>query len=120
MTQRLRRNVELALLGLLLIAPLTIALPMPQVIRVLVVLAAVMLAPGAAAVARLPFSQVGVYVAVVIAVSMAIGVAGATVSLWVGWWHPYLLAGLLGAASFALLVLDVRKITRRPSAVGAS
>ncbi len=95
------------------------ALDAPGVIRWPVIFAAVIFLPGSAIMSRIPVDDVGAYVGLAVALSLAVGVSGATVMTWFGWWHPMLLGALIAAASCAALVLDLRAISRERSASSA-
>jgi uncharacterized membrane protein len=75
--------------------------------RVLATVAFACLVPGGALVTRLPFREPEEILAMTLVLSLAI-LAGATLVMgWLGAWHPLRLTAGLGAASAAVLLLDL-------------
>jgi uncharacterized membrane protein len=80
-------------------------------VRTVLVLAAAISVPGWALLTLLPATDLLTAVALSVAFSLALEIAGSLVLGWVGWWHPFVLAGVLcGASAVALLRHLVRTV----------
>jgi GT2 family glycosyltransferase len=79
-------------------------------VRLLLVLAAACLIPGAALLTRLPPVE-DLLDAAGLAVSLGFSIeaVGALAMLWTGWWHPFVWALALVSTACVLLALDVRR-----------
>jgi uncharacterized membrane protein len=75
--------------------------------RVLATVAFACLVPGGALVTRLPFREPDEILALAVVLSLAILAAATLVMAWIGAWHPLRLTAGLGAASAAILLLDL-------------
>jgi uncharacterized membrane protein len=102
-----RRRLDVALLALLAGTVPLVVWPVAAPLRTLFGLATVLFVPGGAALARVRVNGWAEWFGLTIAVSLAIQTAGALVLLWTRWWHPAVLAGVLGTASVALLLSDL-------------
>jgi GT2 family glycosyltransferase len=79
-------------------------------IRPFAVFAAACLVPGSALMTRLRgVDDVATAAGLAIALSLSLVTAGSLALAWTGWWHPELLALLLGGGSAALLLADLRR-----------
>jgi len=113
MTRRhVRALLDTLLLALIGATVVVVAAPV-QPVRPFVVLAAASLVPGGALLTRLRTGEGMVDVALAIGLSLAIAIGGSAVLAWTNWWHPEVLAGVLGAASASLLVGDLLHAWRR-------
>jgi hypothetical protein len=97
---------DLALLALLAAAMLVVAVSLQQ-LRPFVVLLAACLVPGGAILTVLGRREALFDLALAIGLSLAVEILGSAVLAWLGWWHPEVLAGVLGGASVVLLVGDL-------------
>lgn len=103
---------DLALLALLLAAALAV-LASVQPVRPFVVLVAACLVPGGAILTLIgrggaPLANV----ALTLGLSIAIELLGSSALAFAGWWHPEVLAYVLGGASAALLLRDLMRAAR--------
>lgn len=103
------------MLALTVGALLAVVVSVPTPIRWPIVFAAVVLVPGSAILTLIPVNDVGAHLGLAVALSLAVGVVGSTVTLWLGWWHPLLLAAAIAVASGAALILDLRALSRESS-----
>jgi hypothetical protein len=84
-------------------APLCVALPMPAVLRLVVVLLFAVIVPGAAVVSRLGFEDRVVEWALTVTASLVICAGASVLMAWTEWWHPRgLFLGLAAACAVAL------------------
>lgn len=115
MTPRVRRNLDVVMLILTAGALAAIVVDASGPIRWPLVFAAVTLVPGSAIMSRIPVNDVGAYLGLAVALSFAVGVVGSTLTVWIGWWHPLVLGGLIAVASCVALALDIRSTSREVS-----
>ncbi|MDQ1630729.1 MAG: hypothetical protein QOJ32_3034 [Frankiaceae bacterium] len=104
-----QKLADLALLGLLAVAVLTVAVPFLSPVRAFVVFFAVLLVPGAAVLTFLEIERPSTYVALAAVLSLAVCTAGSLALTWLHFWHPLVLAGLLAVGSAALLSTDLSR-----------
>jgi hypothetical protein len=111
---RLRSRVlhDLALLTLLAAAVLVVVASV-QPVRPFVVLLAACLVPGGAILTMLNRGEGLIDLALAIGLSLAVEILGSCVLAWSGWWHPEVLASVLGSASAGLLVCDLVRARAR-------
>jgi hypothetical protein len=81
-----------------------------SVARLLLVLAAACLIPGAALLTRLSVDDPLEGFTVAVALSFSVEAAGAVVMLDVGWWHPFAWAIILLAGACVAFLVDLRRI----------
>jgi uncharacterized membrane protein len=97
---------DIALLVLAGCAALVIALD-AQPVRPFVVFAAACFVPGGALLTQLRTGETLSDLALAVTLSIALEIAGSLVLAWTGWWHPEVLAIVLGVAATAFLVADL-------------
>ncbi|MBX6389860.1 MAG: hypothetical protein IRZ08_12840 [Frankia sp.] len=112
---RTRILVHAALVTVGVLAAAFSLLEVTGTVRLLTTLLAAALLPGAAVLSRLPALDLAAWAGLAVAISVAIETVLSLVLVWTRLWHPSALAALLGAASVALLVLDIRDQRRRPA-----
>jgi uncharacterized membrane protein len=98
---------------LLLLTGVTVAvclLDTHSILRLLLLLAAACLVPGAAVLTRLPVEDVLEAVGLAVGLGFSIEAAGALAMVWTGWWHPFGWAVVLASAACVMIVLDLRRI----------
>lgn len=98
---------------LLILAAATVAVCLVNtnnMVRPLLVLAAVCLVPGGAILTRLPVEDLLEALALAVCLGFSIEAAGALAMVWTGWWHPYGWAIALVTAAGVMFVLDLRRI----------
>ncbi|WP_322761758.1 hypothetical protein [Frankia sp. Cr2] len=98
---------DLALLALAVMAGIAVVAPSGPAQPVLVLLALLLL-PGAAVLTRLDTPDPLTWLGLAIVLSMAVDAGTSLVMLWAGLWHPMVLGSVLGAASMAALIVDLR------------
>ncbi|HEY4451305.1 MAG TPA: hypothetical protein VGN13_06895 [Solirubrobacteraceae bacterium] len=103
---------NLGLLALAAAALLVSVLNAPHAVRLLVLLAAACLVPGAALLCFLPTADPLVRVAMCVGLSLAVEALGALAMVWTGFWHPVAWAAVLGMAACISLAVDVRRGVR--------
>ena len=103
---RTRIIVDAGLLAIVACAALSIVASL-DVVRPFAVLAAFCLVPGGAILTRLSVDDPVTGVALAFGLSLTLDVAASLVLVWTGWWHPELLAIVIGAASAVLLLDDL-------------
>jgi O-antigen biosynthesis protein len=107
-----RAIADIALLALIAVAAIAVVAPVDPV-GPLVVFAAACLVPGGALMTRLNVADdLATTAGLAVALSLAALTAGSLALAWAGWWHPKLLALLVGGASGALLATDLRRALR--------
>jgi hypothetical protein len=111
-SERARLRTDSALLVLLLVAGVLVVASGPGPVRGIIGLAAVLLVPGGAALTRLPVSGPAAWLGLAVVLSMAVEAVGSLALVWSGWWHPGLLAAVVGAASAVLLASDGIRVAR--------
>ncbi len=109
-----RARIDIALLGLCGLAALGIAGALGPA-RPFVVLLAALFVPGGAALTLLEVSEPLSAAALAIGLSLALEIAGSLAIVWTTFWHPVVLALVLGAASVALLTRDLARLAPRLS-----
>lgn len=104
---RLRVAATSALLALTLSAFILILLSPGGPARPLAVFLTAIFLPGAAVLTRLdvrdPFAALGLTVAISVAL---VGLCS-TAMVWIGWFHPYVVAAIVAATAVAVLVMDL-------------
>lgn len=80
--------------------------------RPFVVLVAALSVPGGAVLTRLNVDNTLTAVAITIGLSLGLDIAGSLALVWSTYWHPVVLAHLLGAGSAILLVWDILRLSR--------
>jgi GT2 family glycosyltransferase len=107
-----RAIVDVALLALIAVAAIAVVAPIDPV-GPFVVFAAACLVPGGALMTRLNIADdLATTAGLAVALSLALLAGGSLALAWAGWWHPKLLALLVGGASGALLAADLRRALR--------
>jgi hypothetical protein len=76
--------------------------------RIAVTLIAALVVPGWAVMTRLEADDPLTTLGMTVAFSLAIETVCSALLVWTGWWHPYVLAALLGAGSSVLVLIDLR------------
>ena len=114
MTSRNRRLVDLAAIALAVLAAVTVATGINGPVRWILVGAAVLFVPGAAIAPVFRVEDSSSYAALAVMLSLAVNTLGATVMVWLHWFHPLILGAALGAASCLALLLDHRRLSRTP------
>jgi uncharacterized membrane protein len=100
---------DLALLALLAAAAVAVAGSL-QPARPYVVLLAACLVPGGAILTALGRDHdLLSNIALVVGLSVAVELLGSAALAWAGWWHPDVLAYVLGGISALLLVVDLAR-----------
>ncbi len=115
---QLRLRADAALLVLAVLLAVVIAVPAFHQARPLLALLACVLLPGAALLTLIPVRDFFTWCLVAVLTSLAIGTVTSLATLWLGIWHPLTLAGVLGAASFILLGLDLWRVLRSRDETG--
>ncbi len=105
---RWRARIDVALLVLCGLAALAIAGALGPA-RPVVVLLAALFVPGGAALTLLDVSEPLSAAALAVGLSLALEIAGSLAIVWTTYWHPVVLALVLGAASVALLSRDLAR-----------
>jgi hypothetical protein len=104
---RRRVTFDCATLTLLALTVAVCAIPALAAARPGVLLLGFCLVPGCAALTRLEVEGLAEAATLAVGFSLSLLTAGALVMVWTGWWHPYGWAGLLGAISALLLLVDL-------------
>lgn len=106
LTQRQLMAIHVALLVLTALAGASAAADAGAA-RAVLVLATAVLVPGWAVLTRLPRTDLLTSAALAVVISLALEICGSLVFGWVGWWHPWVLAVVLAAASAVLITYDL-------------
>lgn len=109
---KLRLQVDATLLLLAVLLALAIAVPPLQPARPVLALVACAVLPGAGLLTLIPVRDFFTWCLVAVLASLAIGTVTSLATLWLDVWHPLTLAGVLGAASFILLGIDLWRVLR--------
>jgi hypothetical protein len=105
---RWRARIDVALLVLCGLAALAIVGALGPA-RPVVVLLAALFVPGGAALTLLDVSEPLSAAALAVGLSLSLEIAGSLAIVWTTYWHPVVLALVLGAASVALLARDLAR-----------
>jgi hypothetical protein len=121
MSHRQRRRFDVGLLLLAVLAAGAVIFTLDPV-RPWLVFAAMLLVPGGAVLTLLDLDDVPMAIGLAIVISLAIDAALATLVLWSRWWHPEIVAGVVGLVCVVLLSDDLRRLRRStvPWAASAS
>jgi uncharacterized membrane protein len=98
--------VDAGLLLLLALCVISVAVGVTGV-RPLVVLLTAAFVPGAGLLTLFPVGDLTTAAALAIALSLTLETVGSLILVWVGWWHPDVLGGVLATLSGLLLVCDL-------------
>lgn len=113
--RRARLLTDAALLALTVLLVIAIAIPALAPVRPWLALGACAVLPGAAILTLIPVESFFTWCLVSILLSLAAGTIATLAILWLDLWHPLVLAGILGAASVALLSRDLYAVVRSPA-----
>lgn len=111
--QRSRPALDLALVGLALLAVASSIFGPSGTPRLLIVLAAACLLPGGALLTLLPVEDPLLVPALAVALSLTVEALGALAMIWSGFWHPVGWAVTLGTLACGLLLRDLARATSR-------
>lgn len=112
MDVRVRRGFDKAMVSLAGAAVVAIAVDMTSALRAVVVFAAVLLVPGAAIVRYLHPNDLPSFLGLAVVISLAAATVTSMALIWLDWWHPLALAVATCVLSCALLLWDIRGISR--------
>ncbi|HXD55935.1 MAG TPA: hypothetical protein VN618_14360 [Solirubrobacteraceae bacterium] len=113
LNQRGRAALDLALLGLALLALASATVGPGGAPRLLIVLAAACLLPGGALLTLLPVEDPLLGPALAVGLSLTVEALGTLAMAWSGFWHPAGWAVALGALACGLLLRDLARTTDR-------
>lgn len=116
---RNRLRVDATLLVLAVVLALAIAVPPLQPARPVLALGACVLLPGGALLTLIPVRDFFTWILVALLASLAIGTVTSLATLWLGLWHPLVLAAVLGGASVILLGVDLGRVLLATGGPGA-
>lgn len=102
------------------LTPLSVVLPLPGLVRLVVLLLFVLVVPGAALVCRLDVLDPVVEWALTMTAGLVAFSGGAVLMAWTGWWQPNALVLILAAGSLWPLCAEVRRRSTSLSAVATT
>jgi hypothetical protein len=96
------------MLLLLALTAVVVAWAPPGPVRTGLAFVVLLTVPGGALLSRLRVTGLVEWLGLAVALSLAVETAGALTLLWMDFWHPAIVAGLLGVISAVVLVIDIR------------
>jgi uncharacterized membrane protein len=108
-----RQLFDLVMLCLLEVTVILVAFDVAAPLRAVLVVASVLLVPGAAIVAWLDVDDLATFLSLDLAASVAVAVVLGAALLWFRWWHPLVPAAVLATVCTAVLLLDIIRITQK-------
>jgi hypothetical protein len=112
MDSHVRRTFDIAMIALAAVAGLAVVSNLGGPARYLVVLPAALLLPGSAYARFLHPTALPTFLGLAVVLSLAIETVGAMILVWLGWWHALFLGLVVMTTSSAVLMWDVRNISR--------